>query len=287
MTRLIKLILCGLLLIAPVLCTAERSRFLDAALPFLEENNPFLLRYNESTDAGLQPVCPLGCPYFWGGRHVSALLRPASPYSNSDYYRTDRQYLYGLDCVGFTRRINTKTGYAPHPKISDLLNRSLYKECIIRGAAAASGEDLTALLRIGDLLAIQHISGGFHIAMYCGVLADYGYTAETVPGELVPYLNYPLLIHCTGSSDYYERYETYLENSDLSDIRPPYGGVIVSILDVPPSAARSWTPDAIGLAAPCFDLEGYHLQITDLSQEKQYRWIRWRQRPDTGARPRS
>ncbi len=259
---------------------AESSKYLNAALPFLEENNPFLIRYNELTGSGIRPLCPLGCPYFWGGRNVKALLQPMSPGSSSDYYHADQTYLYGLDCFGFTKWIIQKTGYEPHPPISQLLNRSRYTECVIRGAAKAHGEALSQLLRIGDLLAIQHLSGGFHIAMYCGVLSDFGYTAETVPPELIPYLNYPLLIHCTGSSDYHERYREYLDQQGETAIVPPFGGVIITILDVPESAAPARTPDAIGLSVPCFDLEGYHLQVTDLSQEKQYRWIRWRKRPE-------
>ena len=281
--RLMLFLLAGIILLLPLTGNAGQSRFLDAALSFLEDGNPFIRRYNELNNTDIRSRFPLGCPYFWGGRHIKAILQPASPGSSSDYYHTDRLYLYGLDCVGFTRWINEKTGYEAHPKISDLLNRSMYKECIIRGAAYAAGEELSSLLRIGDLLAIQHTSGGFHIAMYCGTLADYGYTDESVPAELVPYLHYPLLIHCSGSSDYYERYKGYLEAGGQTEINPPYGGVIVSILDVPVSAAKASTPDVLDLRVPCFDLEGYHLQILDLSQEKQYRWIRWRHRPEPAA----
>lgn len=267
------------LAISPASC-ADRSRYLDVALSFLEEGNPFLLRYNEQTGAGIQARFELGCPYFWGGRQLSAILRPASPGSSSDYYKTDQKYLCGFDCVGFTRYINLKTGYAEHPPVSGMLNRSLYTECIIRGAAKAHGDELASLLRLGDILAIQHPSGGFHSAMYCGTLSYYGHTETTLPEELIPYINYPLLIHCTGSSDYHLRYKAWLEAQGMDDIEPPYGGVIVTILDVPPEAATASTPEAIGLSAPCFDLEGYHLQITDLAQEKQYRWIRWRGKPE-------
>ncbi len=267
------------LAISPASC-ADRSRYLDVALSFLEEDNPFLLRYNEQTGAGIKARFELGCPYFWGGRQAGAILRPASSSSSSDYYKTDRKYLCGFDCVGFTRYINLKTGYAEHPPVSGMLNRSLYTECIIRGAAKAHGEELSSLLRIGDILAIRHPSGGFHSAMYCGTLSYYGYTETTLPEELIPYINYPLLIHCTGSSDYHLRYKAWLEAQGMEDIEPPYGGVIVTILDVPPEAATASTPGAINLGAPCFDLEGYHLQVTDLAQEKQYRWIRWRGKPE-------
>ena len=61
---------------------------------------------------------------------------------------------------------------------------------------------------------------------------------------------------------------------------PPYGGVIVTLLDAPLSAADTSTPDILDLAAPCFELEGYHLQITDLSEEKDIRWLHWRKKPE-------
>ena len=274
-------VLALILFLAPINVLAGRSRYLDAALTFLEEGNPFLVRYNEMTGAGIQARWPLGCPYFWGGRHVKTQLAVASPSSSSEYYHTDQKYLAGLDCVGFTRWINRKTGYEEHPPISDMLNRSLYPGLVVRGAAKASGEDLSSVLRIGDLVAIQHLSGGFHVGMYCGTPEDFGYTEANVPEALAPYLRYPLLIHCTGSSDYHARYKEWLRAQEEPDVIPPYGGVIVTIVGVPLSAADSVTPDEIGLSVPCFDLDGYHLQITDLTKEKQYRWVRWRQKPET------
>ena len=52
--------------------------------------------------------------------------------------------------------------------------------------------------------------------------------------------------------------------------------MIVSILDAPLSAADARTPDASEPGVPCFDLEGYHLQITDLLGEKDVRWLHWK-----------
>ena len=268
------------LLLLPSAVAAERFRVLDAALSMLEEGNPFLVRYNGQTGAGVIARYPLGCPYFWGGRNVRKILSPASPGQNSEYYKKGRQYLYGLDCVGLTRWVVVQAGFEAHPKISLLLNRTMFKEYANYKAGRVTGEERSAALAVGDLMAVQHSAGSFHIAMYCGTLADYGYTAGTLPGALSPYLYYPLVIQSTGSSDYYERYRSWLESQGKTDLLPPFGGVIVTILDVPLSAADSRTPDALGLGAPCFDLEGYHLQITDLSAEKRVRWIRWRKRPD-------
>ena len=282
-TRCLALLTALLLLLLPSAVRADRSRFLDAALSMLEEGNPFLLRYNEENHTNVEARFPLGCPYFWGGRRVSRILTPASPGQNSDYYRKDEQYLYGLDCVGYTRWIMEQRGFAEHDAVSNLLNRKKYKEYANYRAAKYTGEKRAEYLQVGDLAALQHATGGFHIAMYIGTLFDFGYTRKNLPAELVPYLYYPLVIHCVGSSDYYERYRIRLEEDGQTDIRPPYGGVIVSILDVPESEAPMTTPDVLDLKKPCFELEGYHLEVLDLSGEKRERWIRWRRRPDSGS----
>lgn len=265
-----------ILLLVPAGVRAERYRVVEAALTMLEEGNPFLARYNAENGTEIKARFPLGCPYFWGGRNVNRVLQPASPAQSSDYYRTDRVYLCGLDCVGLTRWILEQTGYTPHDAVSKLLDRRLYREQANYRAMKTAGETRTEALDIGDLLAIRHPSGGYHCAMYIGTLWDFGYTAATLPEALKPYLYYPLLIHCTGSGDYYERYRAYLEKEPGSEVLPPFGGVIVSILDVPLSAADARTPDASEPGVPCFDLEGYHLQITDLTGEKDVRWLHWK-----------
>ena len=278
--KLLIFITAVLLLVSPAFARADRSRFLDAALSMLEEGNPFLVRYNSENRADIQARFPLGCPYFWGGRRVSRILQPASPEQNSDYYRKDRTYLYGLDCAGLTQWVMTQVSLTKHDSISNLLNRTKYKEYLNYQASKHTGKKRARYLKPGDLGALQHADGSFHILMYIGTLVDFGYTKKTVPEELVPYLNYPLVIHCTESSDYYERYRLWLEETRQAGITPPCGGVIVSLLDVPPDAAPASTPDVEGLGRPCFLLEGYHLETLDLSGEKRERWIRWRQHPE-------
>ena len=276
----ILLIAAIILLLFPACVRADRYRILDAALSMLEEGNPFLKRYNEENDAEIKARFPLGCPYFWGGRNVRRILQPAQPTQSSDYYRTDKTYLYGLDCVGLTRWIVQQAGYEPHDAVSKLLDRRLYRESVNYKAIKTTGEARTEALDIGDLLAVRHQTGGYHCAMYIGTLWDFGYTSATLTEALKPYLYYPLLIHCTGSSDYYERYRAYLEREKGTEILPPYGGVIVTLLDAPTSAADAETPDVMDLGTPCFDLEGYHLQITELTAEKDVRWIHWRKKTE-------
>ena len=148
-----------------------------------------------------------------------------------------------------------------------------------------SKESLEELARLAETAGAE-IVGSFlqkrekpDSAMFIGTLLDFGYTTRGLPKELRPYLHYPLLIHATGSSDYYERYRQYLEAKGDTTTLPPYGGVIVTLLDAAPEDTWSRTPSVLDLGAPCFDLEGYHLQVTDLSGEKQTRWIRWREKP--------
>ena len=279
MKRIAALLL-ALLMLLPAAAGAEKSRVLDLALSMLEEGNPFLVRYNAENGTEIAARFPLGCPYFWGGRSVKNILKPASPGQNSDYYKMDQKYLYGLDCAGFTRWVGIHMGYTEHDSISRLLSYKTHPDIGIYKALKATGEKRAQALRIGDLLAIRHTSGGFHIAIYIGTLRSFGYDEKSVPEELAPYLSYPLLIHCTGSIEYQERYRAYLEETGQEDLIPPFGGVIVTILDVPPEAAPMKTADGDGVEIPCFELEGYHLQVTDLTAERTYRFVRWKKRPE-------
>ena len=275
MKRLLLTIMAVLLLV-PACGKADRYRILDAALSMLEEGNPFLTRYNEQNGAGIKARYPLGCPYLWGGRDVKKVLKPVTANQSSDYYRRGQKYLCGLDCIGLIRWIETQAGYAAPGSISAMLDRNMYSDRVNYKASKVTGEARMEVLDVGDLLAVEHQSGTYHCAVYIGTLWDFGYTTDTLPKALKPYLYYPLLLHCTGSGDYYERYRAELAGSE---VQPPYGGVIVTLLDASISDADARTPDVLDLGEACFDLEGYHLQVTDLTKEKQVRWLHWREKP--------
>ena len=124
------------------------------------------------------------------------------------------------------------------------------------------------------MLAIRHHGSSYHIAMYIGTLRQYGYTEECTTASIRALLDYPLIIHCTVSSDYYIRYESYIEDAFDTIVYPPDGGVIVSVV-APVSMAtdKEINPDN-GMTSYCL-LDGYRLQIYDLSRDTETRWIRW------------
>ena len=270
--------LCALLLllwIQPALAV-EQAPVLDAALSMLEEGNVFLERYNYLTGAEIAARYPLGCPYFWGGRAERKILDLISPWQDtSSYYHPKRLYLYGFDCAGFTMWALQQAGAPQHPSTSALLKPTQYTELELTRAERLRGAKRAKALTVGDLVVMRHPNGVNHIALFIGTLRDFGYLPELLPEELQPYVDYPLLIHCTGSSDYYERYEAYLEDTYQQRVYPPDGGVIVTLLDVPPEAAPEQMLTPNNVYKPYFLLEGYKLQVTDLSGEDAVRWIRW------------
>ena len=255
----------------------EDNAILASALSMLETGNPFLVRYNQMTGKHVEARFPLGCPYFWGGRDASRILETMRPWQASPaYYRTDRSYLYGLDCTGFTRWALENAGYATHPSNSDMLYLPENAVYAIPDTDNLKGEELSQKLLPGDLLFLCHGGRSYHVALFAGTLLDYGYRVDTVPPELIPYLAYPLLIHSTVSSDYYERYETYIEDTLDWRVYPPDGGVIVSILGVPRKAAIRHMLSPLDDEMDYFLLDGYKLMLYDDSRDEKRMWARWR-----------
>ncbi len=265
-----------LCLLAPVRAEElTQNDLLEAALSHLEKGNPLLEHYNQVTGRSVEARFELGCPYFWGGRAESRLGTVMNAWQSSPgYYIKGYPYIYGYDCNGFIGWLLRSHGFQPLGSISGALYSPSSPATDIEGSRTARGKELSARLQIGDVLAIRHHGSSYHIAMYIGTLRQYGYTEEGTTASIRALLDYPLIIHCTVSSDYYIRYESYIEDAFDTIVYPPDGGVIVSVV-APVSMAtdEEINPDN-GMTSYCL-LDGYRLQIYDLSRDTETRWIRW------------
>ena len=265
-----------LCLLAPVRAEElTQNDLLEAALSHLEKGNPLLEHYNQVTGRSVEARFELGCPYFWGGRAESRLGTVMNAWQSSPgYYIKGYPYIYGYDCNGFIGWLLRNHGFQPLGSISGALYSPSSPATDIEGCRTARGKELSARLQIGDVLAIRHHGSSYHIAMYIGTLRQYGYTEEGTTASIRALLDYPLIIHCTVSSDYYIRYESYIEDAFDTIVYPPDGGVIVSVV-APVSMAtdEEINPDN-GMTSYCL-LDGYRLQIYDLSRDTETRWIRW------------
>ena len=212
--------------------------FYDASLAMLEDGNPFIEYYDETAGSLLTASLPLGVPYYYAGRTEEKILRRFYPQTITRYYRPDRMYFGGLDCVGMTRLVYQKSNMERHPSIAAILARGI-------GSSALTTRDPSewpSLLLPGELFCVRH--GTFHVMMYLGTLRQFGWT-ETDAGEAAPLLDEPLVIHCGGNPFYYDRYLAYIRENGFRDTYPPDGGVTVSVIrqtnrDAPHTTTTSW-----------------------------------------------
>lgn len=245
--RKMLLLLCTLLLtiVTSAQALVQRHPLLDEAFALLEKDNIFQRRYNEITGAQVTSLFDRGVPYFFGGQgrwltdsHPD--YRQMSPWQNSDEYKMDSLYLMGLDCSGFTGYVFEQAGYARHIPLSQILTQidqrayQLYSHR--KGMnVPADPSKLSETLQVGDMLVAAHPK--FHVLLYIGTLADYGFTAEEIPAA-ADYLHYPLGIHCGANPQKRATFAELIESDKLySDCLPPVGGVAVSLLGVPSKAA--------------------------------------------------
>jgi len=283
--RKMLLLLCTLLLtiVTSAQALVQRHPLLDDAFALLEKDNIFQRRYNEITGAQVTSLFDRGVPYFFGGQgrwltdsHPD--YRQMSPWQNSDEYKMDSLYLMGLDCANFTSHIFEKVGYAYHGSLSDIMTKAEYRPRQLyshrKGTEVpADPRKLSQTLQVGDLLVVAH--PGFHVMMYIGTLEDYGFTVDELP-ELAPYLQYPLVIHCSSNPQLRTIFQNLILTNDLyKDCLPPTGGVAVSILGVPTKAAKK-----LGNVGSNhfygFELDGgqYHLYIWEPKALEYYCWYR-------------
>ena len=258
--------------------SVERSPYLDAAFTMLEEGNPFLERYNLITGAGVEPYFDFGVPYFLGGSRFLTLSTHMPDYTvykawqDSWYYRKDVNYLYGFDCIGFTRWVWQTCGRGRHDSISDLLLKSA-KEAVFSSAGQQmpGWTQLSKELKPGALIAMMHPN--YHIAMYIGTLRQFGYTARQVP-ELSAYLDYPLVIHSSVNCSISTRFMYVLTSGDphYNGVTVTDGGVCVSILGVPQDEVPNEYYQEDQLTS-WFELpDGTWLTALDYSNITQYAW---------------
>ena len=215
----------------------ERAIY-DASLSLLEEDSPFITRYQDFGESLMRPATKLGIPYYFGGHSEDKYLRRFYPVQASSYYRKDRLYLCGLDCTGLTQLVMDKCGMKQHPRIRTLLTRGMGSDALRNN----DPEKWVSLLQPGDLIAVNH--GTLHIMMYIGTLRSFGWT-EKDAGEVALVLDDPLVIHCGGNPFYYERYQEYIRQQGYEDTWPPDGGVTVSVIqetdkEAPHSMDTEW-----------------------------------------------
>ncbi|HHT14348.1 MAG TPA: C40 family peptidase [Clostridiales bacterium] len=284
--RLFSVFLLCCLLAASVSPNAlEPQPILEAALSLLESGNPFTYRYNELTNSKVETPYEFGVPYFFGGRDERFLLIQREPWQESPakFYTPGKIFFYGYDCVGYTRWCLQQAGYTKHASLSTLLNGSSHQAYDL-GLSLTPWEKLPKKLKVGDLMVLYH-GNSYHVMLYIGTLRDYAYTSDTLGEELAPFIDYPLVAHCSTNPFYYDRYRDYINQLQKRWIQPPDGGVTVSIIgpelsDAPLSKLATWTTR---IAIHYFDLDGYPLSVFDTSDMTKHRWYRWDQRPKEAA----
>ncbi len=260
-----------LAMLLPIGARGDASPYLDASLSMLESGNPFLEAYNRLNGKNIQARFPLGCPYFFGGNDYEIIGRTRKAWQDSIYYKNGTWYPAGFDCSGFTKWVVQEVGYAAHPSLSALLNSSSE----VPGTQGADPQTLPGLLKVGDLLVIQHSNYGYHVMMYIGTLLDYGFHPEWLPDALKDKAGHPLVIHCSSNYDYSIRYEQWCrQNANWATTTD--GGVMVSLLNCSTEGCDGVLNNLDHTSLPYFTLEGYHLTVSTTHATDRTKWVRYR-----------
>jgi len=256
------------------LFTGITGDILCAAFSYLNTDNPLIKRFNERNGDNIKAYSnyQYGLPYLWTG---SGKLLQGDPLrvvylyaSVSNDYRHGVPYLPGVDCIGFVRVVYEKISGRKNgdiPSISQMLDRTQDHVNL-----SVDPSELYRFLKIGDVFACAS-KNGRHVLMYIGTLRDYGYSQRDLP-YLAPYLTYPLVIHCGDNNFQRDEYARFIADNQLNEyngfkksrIGLPSGGVCLSIIGVPESAATKSEPLFNGTRIIySLQLEGYELMIYD------------------------
>lgn len=250
----------------------ESRRILNIAFTMLEENNPILLAYNQKLGGTAVARFRYGCPYLWAGFNESSLLRARHPSSDSNYYFTDKLYLGGFDCIGYTRWVHAQAGMKRLPAISE--SRNAPSSSRVDAVKKLPYDQWQSVLKVGDALNLHYKNGGYHTGLYIGTLRDFGFD-ESDLGLLAPYADHPLLIHCGMNNFHTAWYTQYLSDNRLTSVTPPDGGVTISILGIPydkaPFTETMWQGTRNVKTFYWFDLAGYNLTLITPTDDS-YSW---------------
>lgn len=253
------------------------SPILDAALSLLEADNPFLLRYQTQSGSQVSAPFELGVPYFFGGERYDLILRVRQPWQNSQYYKTNKYYVYGFDCSGYTKWVLKKAGFPEHPSISSMFQNKYRHRQHIQDFSAHSLADIHLYAQIGDLYMIRRLNT-YHIMLYIGTLRGYGFDENNTEPGLASYLDYPLMAHSSENPFYYQRYQAWVaQHIKQTPVTLPDGGVMVSLIGVPQEAAphSAVIPGDAGKLASYFLVDGYALTLYDPGKALSTQWFRW------------
>jgi len=264
-----------LLALCPSALAMEESPVLDAGLSLLEEGNPFLEQYNRETGKHIDARFPLGCPYFFGGSKFESIGMTREAWQSSKYYKEGTTYVAGFDCVGFTRWVFKQAGWREHPSLSNLISPYKSSNYFITATYSVPDDLVSQYLQPGDLLVLQHASGGYHVMIYIGTLRSFGWTAETLPAALAGDLDYPLVLHCSSNEDYYDRYLAYVREYKPW-AQPTDGGVMVSLLNAPTDGCDGVMRNEDGSTLSYYKFFGYNLTVYLTDDVKTMQWVRWR-----------
>ncbi len=253
-----------------------RTPVLDAAFSLLEEGNVFLDKYNALTGAKIAARFPLGLPYFFGGRDEELLFKVMEAWQDSGHFKKGRNYIYGYDCIGFTRDVYRHAGISHPPSLTEMFENRAYSNMRLPLSAIPYPEWQNILLP-GEMLILQGTY--YHVMIYIGTLRDFGFTAQEMGETLFRYSDFPLFIHCSDNPWSIARNRKHIEG--LKRTLPIFntdGGVHVAILGVPLMQAP-FEVKVDKVLTHAFEVLGTYLPIYDLSRKSRVTAFLWENRP--------